>query len=222
MVLITFPQSAAVAKLVIFDMDGVLADTESSWVHVHKHFGVNNDHSLRAYLRGEITDLEFIRRDIQLWREKEPDITERRISDILADVPLMPGANDALRGLRGAGCKTAIVSAGIEVLAKRIAKELNIDLYLANGFVTDRSGKLSGEGILKVRLMDKGDGVEMAAKALGIERGRIVSVGNSRYDVSMFRRSSKGIAFCPSDDIVREEADVVVDEKNLARILEHI
>jgi phosphoserine phosphatase len=134
----------------------------------------------------------------------------------------MPGANDALRGLRRAGCKTAIVSAGIEVLAKRIAKDLEIDIYLANGFVTDRSGELSGEGILKVRLMDKGDGVEMAAKALGVERGRIVSVGNSRYDVSMFRRSSKGIAFCPSDDIVREEADAVVDEKNLAKILEHI
>jgi len=68
-----------VARLVVFDMDGVLADVESSWVYVHRHFGVNNDHSLFAYLRGEIDDLEFIRRDINLWKQKDPGITCARI-----------------------------------------------------------------------------------------------------------------------------------------------
>src|SRR5512137_1631033 len=110
------------ARLVVFDMDGVLADIESSWVHVHRHFGVSNDHSLYAYLRGEIDDLEFIRRDIQLWRKANPDITANDIGEILADVPLMPGAAETVDGLRAKGHRTAIVSAGIDILAERIAR----------------------------------------------------------------------------------------------------
>ncbi len=115
------------ARLVVFDMDGVLADIESSWVYVHKHFGVNNDHSLYAYLRGEIDDLEFIRRDIDLWRKTEPEVTEDHIREILSDVPIMPGAHRTIRELRRMGIGTAIVSAGIDLLAERISKELGVD-----------------------------------------------------------------------------------------------
>ena len=134
------------ARLVVFDMDGVLADIESSWVHVHKHFGVNNDNSLHAYLKGRIDDLEFIRRDIGLWKKTEPDITEDHIREILSDVPIMPGARRTISELKRRGIGTAIVSAGIDLLAERISKELGVDAQLANGLVKDEEGKLSGEG----------------------------------------------------------------------------
>jgi len=211
-----------VAGLVVFDMDGVLADIQSSWVHVHKHFGVNNDHSLYAYLRGEIDDLEFIRRDIHLWKEREPDVSEGRIREILASVPLMPGAAKAVKQLRESGLKTAIVSAGIDLLAERISEEIGIDHHMANGLDVDKNGKLSGEGVLRVRLMDKGDAVAVVGKHFGIGAKDIVSVGNSHYDVSMFRRSGKGIAFRPSDEIVRQSADAIVEDEDLSGILKFI
>jgi phosphoserine phosphatase len=211
-----------VARLVAFDMDGVLVDSESSWVHVHRHFHVSNDTSLERYLRGEIDDLEFIRSDIKLWLQKEPGITAERIEEILSDVPLMPGAKEAVKGLKESGFKTAIVSAGIDLLSKRVERELDIDLQLANGFVLDGDGRLSGEGILRVRLMDKGDAVAKAGRIIGASKKDIVSVGNSKYDVSMFERSSLGIAFCPSDDEVRKKADAVVEHKDLADILDVI
>ena len=210
------------ARLVVFDMDGVLADTESSWVYVHRHFGVSNDHSLYAYLRGEIDDLEFIRRDIQLWRQKDPEITAKKIDEILRAVPLMPGARKAINGLRSAGYRTAIVSAGIDLLSERIMRELKIDSQLANGFALDNGGRLSGEGILRVCLMDKGDAVEETGRSMGVSKEDIVSVGNSQYDVSMFERSGFGIAFHPSDSKVREKADAVVEEKDLSQIVDVI
>lgn len=210
------------ARLVVFDMDGVLADAESSWVFVHHRFGVNNDHSLYAYLRGEIDDLEFIRRDIQLWKSKDPEITQAKIQEILAEVPLMPGARETVKSLRDGGIKTAIVSAGIDLLAERIADELGVDIDLANGLITDNRGRLSGEGILRVRLTDKGDSVSDVAKRLDIPKEEVVSVGNSRYDVTMFEKSGYGIAFMPSDDHVRESADAVVEEKDLRGILKYI
>ena len=203
----------------MFDMDGVLVDIESSWVHVHRRFGVNNDHSLYAYLRGEITDLEFIRRDIDLWRKKNPEVTANDITRMLMDVPLMPGAQETIAELRSRGIKTAIVSAGIDLLAARIARELGMDLHRANGIMTDANGKLTGEGILQVRLADKGEALVAAAGILGVSTTDTASVGNSKYDVSMFRRSSLGIAFCPEDEEVRREADAVVEEKDLRDVL---
>src|SRR4030042_6886638 len=161
-------------------MDGVLADIESSWVHVHRHFGVNNDHSLYAYLRGEIDDLEFIRRDIGLGKKTEPDVTEERIKEILSDVPIMPGARRTIRELKRMGIGTAIVSAGIDLLAERISKELGVDAHLANGLVKDGAGRLSGEGILRVKLMDKGDAVTEMINAMKGQTKDVVAVGNSR------------------------------------------
>ena len=210
------------ARLVIFDMDGVLADTESSWVYVHRHFGVSNDHSLYAYLRGEIGDLEFIRRDVALWRQKDPGITANRIDEILDEVPLMRGARETISHLREGGYRTAIVSAGIDLLASRVARELKIDAHLANGMVMNADGGLTGDGILRVRLMDKGDAVVEAGRSAGVTKENIISVGNSQYDISMFERSGFGIAFHPSDEKVRASADAVVEEKDLSKIVDVI
>lgn len=210
------------ARLVVFDMDGVLADIQSSWVYVHNHFGVNNEHSLYAYLRGEIDDLEFIRRDIHLWKDKDPEVSVDRIRRVLASVPLMPGAANAVRQLHESGLKTAIVSAGIDLLAERMVNELDIDHQLANGLVTDSQGKLSGEGVFRVKLMDKGDAVAQVGRLFRVKPKDIVSVGNSRYDVSMFRRSGKGIAFHPSDEGVKESADAIVECEDLSGILKFV
>jgi len=211
-----------VARLVVFDMDGVLADVQSSWVYVHRYFNVNNEHSLYAYLRGEIDDLEFIRRDIRLWKDKRPDVSLQKIEDVLAEVPLMPGASGTISQLRKMGVKTAIVSAGIDLLAERIVRDLGMDHQVANGLVTDEKGRLTGEGVLRVKLMDKGDAVSEVGTRFGVAREDIVSVGNSSYDVSMFDRSGKGIAFRPSDARVSEMADAVVEHEDLTGILRHL
>ena len=49
-------------------MDGVLLDTVSSWRYIHEHFGTTNKRSIIPYLRGDIDYLEFIRRDVSLWK----------------------------------------------------------------------------------------------------------------------------------------------------------
>jgi len=203
-------------------MDGVLVDIDSSWVFVHNRFGVNNEHSLRAYLNGEIDDQEFIRRDIELWKEKDPEVSAKSLQSILAEAPLMKGAKETIANLKAAGCVTAIVSAGIDLLSERVANELGMDIHFANGLETDDVGRLSGEGILRVRLMEKGEKVREIAKHFGVTKDETVSVGNSRYDVPMFEQSALGIAFRPEDDHVRNGADVIVEEKNLTAILGYI
>ena len=207
-------------KLAVFDMDGVLVDIESSWVYVHRHFEVNNEHSLKSYLRGEIDDLEFIRRDVELWLDKDPSLTLDRIRLILSTAPFMKGARETIAALKDNGVRTAIVSAGIDLLAERVAIDLRMDMFYANGFAADCSGRLTGDGILNVRLDQKGEKVRAIADLFDLDSDDIASVGNSRYDIPMFEVSGLGIAFCPVDQETSNSADEVVHEKDLTRILE--
>ena len=87
-------------KLVVFDFDGVIADTVSSWVWVHDYFSVNNDASLELYLQDKIDDLEFMRRDIALWRAKKPDISITDLEEILSSVPIMKGTLETITTLK--------------------------------------------------------------------------------------------------------------------------
>jgi len=208
-------------KLVVFDLDGVLADAVSSWCWVHDYFEVNNDEALRKFLAGEIDDEEFMRRDIALWLSKRR-VNISEIEGVLSKLPLMNGAKKTLNELNKRNVKSAIISGGIEIHAKRVADELNITYVMANPLETDSEGYLTGKGILKVPLKEKGKVLVQFLKDVGIKKDECVSVGNSQIDVPMFQNSGLGIAFNPYDDIVERHADIVIRKKDLSEILPHI
>jgi phosphoserine phosphatase len=209
-----------VLRLVVFDMDGTLVDVESSWAAVHAHFGETNSEGLRRFLSNEIDDEEFIRSDIEIWRRHAPELSIGDLQGILDRVPLMPGAAALFAGLRRPGIRTAIVSGGIDLLARRVARELGIDLALANGFRVTSSGRLTGDGIVRVPVHHKEQVLEQLQAQLGIAPEETASVGNSEIDVGLFRRSRLGVAFLPADETVRRHADHVVAERDLRRVLE--
>lgn len=209
-------------QLVIFDMDGVITDTISSWKYLHDYFGTSNDHSVDAYLKGTIDDMEFIKRDVSLWLKSNRPITYQRLAEILAEVPVMKGANDCIHALAEQGIQTAIVSAGLDILARRVADELGIDHVYANDIAVDAHGRLTDKGILGVALMYKDQVVRSLSQKLDIPVRNMVAVGNSCFDIPMFEMCGLGIAFNPEDDCVRDAADIVVEGKDLRKILPHL
>ena len=206
-------------KLVFFDMDGVLADTISSWKHLHDHFGTSNERSFDDYLKGKIDDLEFIKRDVALWKENGKLVKKDTIRDVLFDIPVTKGAEECVAFLRENNIKTAIVSAGLDILAKKVAKDLGIDYAFANGVKTDKNGRLTGDGILEVELMYKEKKVKDLTKKLNIPLEHCAAVGNSCFDIPMFDMCGLGIAFNPADKCVRESADVIVEGKDLSDLI---
>ena len=206
-------------RLVAFDMDGTLVDVGSSWAAVHAHFGEQNPEGLRRFLANEIDDEEFIRSDIAIWRRHVPELAIDDLEAILEQVPLMPGAAALFRGLRERGVRTAIVSGGIDLLARRLARELGIDVALANGFRLRSDGQLTGEGIVRVPIHGKEAVLGQLQRQLGVDVEETAAVGNSEIDVGLFRRSRLGIAFQPEDEEVRRHADRVVVERDLMSVL---
>ena len=205
--------------LVCFDMDGVLIDVGSSWVMVHRHFGVNNDASLAAYLRGEFDDAEFIRRDVRLWLEQRPMMSRADFEAIFEEPPLMPGARETVQALRAEGIEMAIVSGGVDVMAEQVARRLGIEHWAANGFEYDAEGHITGEGVVRTPLNDKAAPVVAFADELDVPLERVLAIGNSLPDVSMFDVAGRSIAFHPEDDYTRQHATWVIEDGGLERIV---
>jgi phosphoserine phosphatase len=213
------PKKLDKLEMVIFDMDGVLTDIISSWKYIHDFFKTSNQRSVDKYLKGKIDDMEFIKRDVSLWIENGKLITQDRLNQILSDVPLMKGADECIKIINQNNIKTAIVSAGLDLLANKTAKVLGIDYVKSNGIKTDEDGRLTGEGILNVRLMYKDLAVKSLLSDLKIPLERVASVGNSCFDIPMLEITGLSVAFNPSDDCTIEAADFVVKEKDLSKIL---
>jgi len=199
-------------KLVVFDMDGVLVDIESSWRYIHDYFGTDNRENVEAYIQGKIGDEEFIKNDLFLWRRYCISFSDVR--KIFQEIPLMRGAKECVQEFKKYGIKTAILSGGIDILANRIAMETGIDYVLANSIDEELMNC-----IVRVSPRGKDKALIRLAEELKIPKRNIVSVGNSHYDVKMFKVSGMGIAFNPCDEEVEKHADVVIKEKNLGKIV---
>jgi phosphoserine phosphatase len=112
------------------------------------------------------------------------------------------------------------VSGGLDVLARRVARELRMDVALANGVRVDATGRLTGDGIVRVPIHGKEEVLGRLQLQFGIAPAETASVGNSEIDVGLFRRSRLGIAFRPEDEAVKAGAHRVVAGPDLAPVLD--
>lgn len=201
-------------ELVLLDMDGTLIEG-SSWEMVHEAFGVSNQANWERYQRGELDDVEFMRSDIALWHVGGAKKHVEEIERVLRKAAIMPGARDLVDALRERNVATCVLSGGIDLLARRVCEELGIDMFVANGLKLEESGHLAGDGLVFVEIRDKGKTAREILKKLGVPKARAAAVGNSAYDVPMFRECAFGVAVNPSDHWVRRNARRVVEGKDL-------
>ncbi len=191
--------------LVIFDMDGVLTKVRSCWGFVHQEMGVNNEDSLKAFIDGEIDDEEFIRRDVKLWMDRDPEFGDKDLIRILRNMPLIDGIQETVACLKYNNMKTVICSGGLWIAAEMIKNDYEFDDCAAVELVKDENGHYTGESIRNVTLME-----------------RTVSIGNSYTDIKMLEKTGLKIAFNPIDDETIKAADHVVRSSNISDVLDII
>tara|TARA_A100001234_G_scaffold93239_1_gene82210 strand:+ start:275 stop:946 length:672 start_codon:yes stop_codon:yes gene_type:complete len=211
-----------VPKVVVFDCDGVLVDSVSSWKTLHDHFGTDNSHNLKRFINGELTDVEFMRSDIQMWKEIQDPIYRDELFRSYSGVKIMPGAKELVAELKEAGVFVAIVSAGVDLFVASIAAMLKVDDWIANGFEFNEDDTLSDEGICRLHASKKDLIIQKILDMQGFDAKDCVSVGDSEMDLSMQVKGSRFIGFNPSRESslsAFQDANVpIVVEKNLLNL----
>ena len=199
----TSPNNSVQGKLpacVVFDCDGVLVDAVSSWRTLHDHFGTDNVVNLQRFINGELSDVEFMRSDIQLWKNVQDPIFKDDLFRAYSGVKLMPGARELVADLKEKGVYVAIVSAGVDLFVSTIASMLKVDDWIANGFEFAEDDSLKNEGICRLHAGGKGEIIKKLCDLNNITLSDVVSVGDSEMDLSMHIEGSTFIGFNPSRD----------------------
>ena len=210
---------------IIFDLDGVLIESHSSWERLHEYFGADEKKrqgNMRRYFSKEINYGQWIREDVSLWKKNGMLPHKSEIEDALKDYVFIDGVRECIKILKENELKLFIISAGIDLLAQNAGRELGIYDIWANGFQYDEKGYLTGEDVWRVDLLRKDILMNQIMEKYHFKKEDIISIGDSKYDIPMFSLSSISIAFDPKDEEVKEQADVVISERNLLRILDYI
>ena len=206
-------------KCVIFDCDGVLVDSVSSWKTLHDHFGTDNSLNLKRFIKGELTDVEFMSSDIKMWKDKQDPIPRDVLFRAYSGVKLMEGARELVAELKDKGVFVAIVSAGVDIFVSSIAAMLKVDDWIANGFKFNDDETLSDEGICRLHASKKDVVIRKLMSMHNFSPEDCVSIGDSEMDLSMIVDESRFIGFNPSRESsinAFESAGVpIIKEKDL-------
>ena len=204
-------------RMVVFDLDGTLTTVDSLWEYLHEAFGTWDQGKVAAqrYRRGEISYKEWAETDAKCWAGAPIS----RIMKVLEEIPYREGVRDVFHSLKARGVKTAIISAGLSLLADKAAIELGADIAVSNELQTN-DGHLTGKIIVNVAVNGKKQIVEQIATNLGIALGEIALVGDQAFDLA--QPDCLRIAFKPKNDLTRKQADIVINEDNLSRILQYL
>ena len=213
-------------KCVVFDCDGVLVDSVSSWRTLHSFFGTQNHNLLEKFLSGEITDQEFMNLDIQMWKEVQPKIHQDDLFRAYSGIKLMPGARETVSELISNGIFVAIVSAGVDIFVSTIAGTLKVNDWVANGFNFDEDGYLLDDGIVRVSGQGKDKIINKLIQMNEFAPNEVLSIGDSDIDLSMYVEGSSFVGFNPSRENSKrafEDAGVpIIEEKDLRLILPYV
>ncbi|MFQ5876832.1 MAG: HAD family hydrolase [Acidobacteriota bacterium] len=193
-------------RAVLFDLDGTLTPVPSVWQHLHEVLGLwerDAERHLVAFRRGRISYEEFCARDAAHWKGMA-------VSDLRAitdRIPYRPGAVECVGQIARAGLLVGVISTGLTLLAERVHYELNLAYTIANRLIT-RGGRLTGEVKVNVQHDRKGDAVDLFCQQFGVPHDRVITVGDSEGDISMFRRSGFSVALNPTSERTARAASV--------------
>jgi phosphoserine phosphatase len=205
-------------RLAGFDMDGTVLEHNSSWVAIHQHYGTTKKAaaSLRLYTEGKIDYREFMRRDIRSWPRS---VTKDKLANILSGYKIRREAPSTFTELRSRGIKTALVTSGIDILAKNVADELEIDYWIANGLRFDKNGILLPEGVGRVDPTRKDIAYKKLLSKVGIPSKSTIAVGDTVYDLAFLKSAALGFMMAHTTHVTDPE---IIHIDKLSEIFDHL
>ena len=202
-------------KLVVFDLDNVLIDTETI-DEIAKIKGIEeeiSDITLQA-MQGKIPFETSIRQRVK----KLEGISTSNIDEAMDKISLNPGAVETATELKKQGYKIAIITGSFDVIALKVKELINADYAFYNTLEVD-DGKLTGEVSGPLITQNKVDVLRQLVDEIGITLDECATIGDGANDLEMIKNAKIGIAY-NAKPILKENADVQINEKDLRKVLD--
>ena len=201
--------------LVIFDVEGVLFDAEYLPLLAEK---INKENEIweitKKGIQGAINWEEGLRTRVDALR----GLSFETCKEVADSLPIMTGAKEACRILKAAGWKLLAISGGFTIMTERLQKELDLDFVYSNELIF-KDGKLDG---VKVTVdSDKAKSAKIKIQEWNENKDNIAVVVDGANDIALFDISGLDIAF-RAQDKVKDLADVILEDKDLSKILDII
>lgn len=202
-------------KLVVFDLDNVLIDTETI-DEIAKIKGIEkeiSDITLQA-MQGKIPFETSIKQRVK----KLEGISVSEINEMMKNISLNPGAIETAAQLKEQGYEIAIITGSFDIVASKIKEKINADYLFCNELEVD-DGKLTGEVSGPLITQNKVDVLRQLVNDLNITLDECVAIGDGANDLEMIKNAKIGIAY-NAKPILKENADFQINEKDLRKVLD--
>ncbi len=202
-------------KLVVFDLDNVLIDTETidEIAKINGNEKEISDITLQA-MQGKIPFETSIRQRVK----KLEGISTDEIDEKMDNISLNPGAVETATELKKRGYKIAIITGSFDVIALRVKEWINADYAFYNTLEV-KDGKLTGEVSGPLVTQNKIDVLRDLVDELGITLDECATIGDGANDLEMIKNAKIGIAY-NAKPILKENADIEINEKDLRKVLD--
>ena len=205
-------------KLAVFDFDSTLMDGETI-DFLAKELGFEEEVSkiTEEAMSGRLDFFESLTTRVKLLK----GLQYSKAVEICKTLPLMPGAKETIKALKEKGYKVVCFSGGFRIGTSPAKEILGIDADFSN-ILHEKDGILTGlVGGDMMFSSSKGDMIQRIQELLGATKESTLVCGDGANDLSMFPYANTRIAFC-AKDVLKEAANIIINEKDLTKILDHI
>ncbi|MCI5867190.1 MAG: phosphoserine phosphatase SerB [Methanosphaera sp.] len=202
-------------KLVVFDLDNVLIDTETidEIAEINGNEEQISEITLQA-MQGKIPFETSIRERVKILKGISVDDIDAKMNNI----SLNPGAKETAAELKKRGYTIAIITGSFDVIALKVKEWIGADYAFYNTLEVE-DGKLTGEVSGPLVTQNKVDVLKGLVDELGITLDECVTIGDGANDLEMIKQAKIGIAY-NAKPILKEHADIQINEKDLRKVLD--
>lgn len=219
------PSVEADVRLVAFDVDGTLVEHDRGlvvWQVLNRRFigdSSINAERYQAFQRGEISYAEWVRLDIEGWRNG--GATRANIEEaIRGELRLVPGAREVTCELARRGYHVVVVSGTIDILLHTLLPEHPFSHVFTSRIEFAADGAIQDWTATPYDMDGKADALRLLARTTGIDVRQFAFVGDHLNDCAALRLVGCPIAYDPKHEDVRASAKHVLPSGQLALLLD--
>ena len=205
-------------KLAVFDFDSTLMDGETiDFFAEELGIGEKVAYITEEAMSGRLDFFESLQSRVKLLEGLDYSVVEK----ISQNLPYMNGAVETIAELKKRGMTVVCFSGGFRSATGYAKDILGYDADFSN-VLHEKDGKLTGlVGGDMMFNYSKGDMLVRLQNILGVKEEETLVCGDGANDLSMFAHAGTRVAFC-AREILQREANIIVDIKDLTKILEKI